>query len=228
MDTSMNIVMNEIDSITLNYFANKSQYDSILKRTEYGSDKQYKNDIKFYKKRILDLTKRLFRSDEEKIDDIHVNKCFVTYVKACVKYLKFIDKSDIIQQKYETETDIYTTDDPSSNHDNSNHDNSNHDNSNHDNSNHDNSNHDNSNHDNSNQELNSSGIKNCDHLFSRVEDVKKVTLDNFVIKSNESSKQKILPKKEEINIKTKEHKRKGISKKKNIKNIYEDAKDEKK
>jgi hypothetical protein len=58
--------------------------------------------------------------------------------------------------------------------------------------------------------------------------VKKVTLDNFVIKSNESSKQKILPKKEEINIKTKEHKRKGISKKKNIKNIYEDAKDEKK
>ena len=212
MDTSMNIVMNEIDSITLNYFANKSQYDSILKRTEYGSDKQYKNDIKFYKKRILDLTKRLFRSDEEKIDDIHVNKCFVTYVKACVKYLKFIDKSDIIQQKYETETDIYTTDDPSSLYK----------------SNLEEMNHDNSNHDNSNQELNSSGIKNCDHLFSRVEDVKKVTLDNFVIKSNESSKQKILPKKEEINIKTKEHKRKGISKKKNIKNIYEDAKDEKK
>lgn len=212
MDTSMNIVMNEIDSITLNYFANKSQYDSILKRTESGSDKQYKNDIKFYKKRILDLTKRLFRSDEEKIDDIHVNKCFATYVKSCVNYLKFMDKSDIIQQKYETETDIYTTDDRSSLYKN----------------NLEEMNHDNSNHDNSNQQLNSSGIKNCDHLFSRVEDVKKVTLDNFVIKSNESSNQKILPKKEEINIKTKEHKRKGIAKKKNIKNIYEDAKDEKK
>ena len=222
MNTAMNIVMNEIDSITLNYFANKSQYDSILKRTESGSDKQYKNDIKFYKKRILDLTKRLFRSDEEKIDDIHVNKCFATYVKSCVNYLKFMDKSDIIQQKYETETDIYTTDDPSSLYKN------NLEEMNHDNSNHDNSNHDNSNHDNSNQQLNSSGIKNCDHLFSRVEDVKKVTLDNFVIKSNESSNQKILPKKEEINIKTKEHKRKGIAKKKNIKNIYEDAKDEKK
>ena len=212
MNTAMNIVMNEIDSITLNYFANKSQYDSILKRTESGSDKQYKNDIKFYKKRILDLTKRLFRSDEEKIDDIHVNKCFATYVKSCVNYLKFMDKSDIIQQKYETETDIYTTDDRSSLYKN----------------NLEEMNHDNSNHDNSNQQLNSSGIKNCDHLFSRVEDVKKVTLDNFVIKSNESSNQKILPKKEEINIKTKEHKRKGIAKKKNIKNIYEDAKDEKK
>ena len=217
MNTAMNIVMNEIDSITLNYFANKSQYDSILKRTESGSDKQYKNDIKFYKKRILDLTKRLFRSDEEKIDDIHVNKCFATYVKSCVNYLKFMDKSDIIQQKYETETDIYTTDDRSSLYKN-----------NLEEMNHDNSNHDNINHDNSNQQLNSSGIKNCDHLFSRVEDVKKVTLDNFVIKSNESSNQKILPKKEEINIKTKEHKRKGIAKKKNIKNIYEDAKDEKK
>ena len=217
MNTAMNIVMNEIDSITLNYFANKSQYDSILKRTEYGSDKQYKNDIKFYKKRILDLTKRLFRNDEEKIDDIHVNKCFATYVKSCVNYLKFMDKSDIIQQKYETETDIYTTDDRSSLYKN-----------NLEEMNHDNSNHDNSNHDNSNQELNSCGIKNCDHLFSRVEDVKKVTLDKFVIKSNESSNQKILPKKEEINIKTKEHKRKGIAKKKNIKNIYEDAKDEKK
>ena len=217
MNTAMNIVMNEIDSITLNYFANKSQYDSILKRTESGSDKQYKNDIKFYKKRILDLTKRLFRSDEEKIDDIHVNKCFASYVKSCVNYLKFMDKSDIIQQKYETETDIYTTDDRSSLYKN-----------NLEEMNHDNSNHDNSNHDNSNQQLNSSGIKNCDHLFSRVEDVKKVTLDNFVIKSNESSNQKILPKKEEINIKTKEHKRKGIAKKKNIKNIYEDAKDEKK
>jgi hypothetical protein len=58
--------------------------------------------------------------------------------------------------------------------------------------------------------------------------MKKVTLDNYVIKSNGSINPKILPKKEEINIKTKEHKRKGISKKKNIKNIYEDSKNEKK
>lgn len=204
MDTSMNIVMSDIDAITLNYFANKSQYNSILKKTEIGSDKQYKNDIKFYKKRILDLTKRLFRSDEEQVGDIHVNKCFTTYVKSCVTYLKFIDKSDIIQQKYETEKDIHTTDDPSILY----------------------AEEEEIDQDTSNNELNLSTVKTCDHLFSRVEEVKKITLDNYIIKTNEHSKQKILPKKEEINIKTKEHKRKGIAKKKNIKNIYEDTKNE--
>jgi hypothetical protein len=200
--------MNEIDNITLNFFANKSQYDSILKKTEYGSNKQYNSDVKFYKKRILDLTKRLFRSDEEKILDTHLNKCFTNYVKSCINYLKFLDKSDIIQGKYESDNNVPSFIDPSMNNDNK-----------------------------TDNLLYSSGdnnseciddTKKCDHLFSRVEEVKKVTLDNFVIKSSGTIAPKILPKKEEINIKTKEHKRKGIVKKKNIKNIYEDTKDEKK
>ena len=216
MDNSTNIVMNEIDSMTLSYFANKSQYDSILKKAEYGTDKQCKNDIKFYKKRILDLTKRLFRNDEEQIQDTHVNKCFTSYVKSCVTYLKFLDKSDIIQKRYEEENekdsgeskditkavgysnDTIKMDDYASH---------------------------NSHNENITQ-TNESKFENCDHLFSRPEDVKKITLDNYIIKTNEQSKTIFLPKKEEINIKTKEHKRKGIAKKKNIKNIYEDTKNE--
>ena len=35
--------MNEIDNITLNYFANKSQYISILKKTEENNDKKFIN-----------------------------------------------------------------------------------------------------------------------------------------------------------------------------------------
>tara|TARA_B110000902_G_C14228201_1_gene557850 strand:+ start:15 stop:725 length:711 start_codon:yes stop_codon:yes gene_type:complete len=231
MDTSMNIVMSDIDAITLNYFANKSQYNSILKKTEIGSDKQYKNDIKFYKKRILDLTKRLFRSDEEQLGDIHVNKSFTTYVKSCVNYLKFLDKSDIIQKRYEEENDVdkceskdimksvgYINDTIKMDDYNSiNSDNS------HNSHNSDNSH--NSNNENITQTIESK-FENCDHLFSRPEDVKKISLDNYVIKTNEQSKAIFLPKKEEINIKTKEHKRKGIAKKKNIKNIYEDTKNE--
>lgn len=215
----MNIVMNEIDSMTLSYFANKSQYDSILKKAEYGTDKQYKNDIKFYKKRILDLTKRLFRNDEEQIQDTHVNKCFTSYVKSCVTYLKFLDKSDIIQKRYEENhelendvdngesvgyiNDTIKMDDNSVNSVNS----------------------VNIHSENITQTIESK-FENCDHLFSRPEDVKKISLDNYVIKLNEQSKTIFLPKKEEINIKTKEHKRKGIAKKKNIKNIYEDTKNE--
>ena len=219
----MNIVMNEIDSMTLSYFANKSQYDSIIKKAEYGTDKQYKNDIKFYKKRILDLTKRLFRNGEEQIQDTHVNKCFTSYVKSCVTYLKFLDKRDIIQKRYELDNgvdngvdngesneitksigyinDTIKMDDYTSH------------------------NSDNSHNENITQ-TNESKFENCDHLFSRPEDVKKITLDNYIIKTNEQSKTIFLPKKEDINIKTKEHKRKGIAKKKNIKNIYEDTKNE--
>ena len=215
----MNIVMNDIDSMTLSYFANKSQYDSIIKKAEYGTDKQYKNDIKFYKKRILDLTKRLFRNGEEQIQDTHVNKCFTSYVKSCVTYLKFLDKSDIIQKRYEAENeldngeskDITKTDgfinDTIKMDDYTSH------------------NSDNSHNENITQ-TNESKFENCDHLFSRPEDVKNITLDNYIIKTNEQSKTIFLPKKEEINIKTKEHKRKGIAKKKNIKNIYEDPKNE--
>jgi hypothetical protein len=215
MDTSMNIVMNEIDNITLNYFANKSQYDSILRKTEHVSNKQYNSDVKFYKKRILDLTKRLFRSDEEKLLDTQLTKCFTNYVKSCINYMKFLDKSDIIQQKYESEhnrlrfidtsmvqhySKIEMEDNKEQKH-----------------------------RTDATNDINKKNIDSnikYDHLFSRVEEVKKVTLDNFVIKTNETINPKILPKKEEINIKTKEHKRKGIIKKKNIKNIYEDSKNE--
>jgi len=68
--------------------------------------------------------------------------------------------------------------------------------------------------------------KNCDYLFSKPEDVKKLNLDTFVIKTVTNPPQKIIPKRENINIKTKEHKTKGILKKKNIDNIYEDTTNE--
>ena len=229
----MNIVMNEIDSMTLSYFANKSQYDSILKKAEYGTDKQYKNDIKFYKKRILDLTKRLFRNGEEQIHDIHVNKCFTSYVKSCVTYLKFLDKSDIIQKRYEEENELENDMDNGEDNGESKditktvgfiNDTIKMDDYNSHNS-HNSYNSDNSHNENITQTIESK-FENCDHLFSRPEDVKKITLDNYIIKTNEQSKTIFLPKKEEINIKTKEHKRKGLAKKKNIKNIYEDTKNE--
>tara|TARA_B100000965_G_C19247104_1_gene607011 strand:+ start:56 stop:688 length:633 start_codon:yes stop_codon:yes gene_type:complete len=208
MDTSMNKAMSDIDNITLSCFANKSQYDTILKKNEYENSKQYNSDAKFYKKRILDLTKKLFRNGDEHIIDAQLNKCFISYIKSCINYLKFLDKSDIIQKKYENEMNL-------------------NDDNNNDLIDKSISTHSESKNDNDVESLDTMYAK-CDHLFSKPEEVKKVTLDNYVIKSNGAIKPKILPKKEEINIKTKEHKRKGISKKKNIKNIYEDTKNEKK
>ena len=191
----MDISMNEIDNITLNYFANKSQYISILKKTEENNDKKFINDKRFYKKRVLDLTKRLFREEEPNTQLIGF---FNTYVKSCVNYLKFLDKSDIIQEKYgsmnvdenleKTINEIDASGDDI--------------------------------------DIENVDYKNCDYLFSKPEDVKKLNLDTFVIKTVTNPPQKIIPKRENINIKTKEHKTKGISKKKNIYNIYEDTTNE--
>lgn len=191
----MDISMNEIDNITLSYFANKSQYTSILKKTEENNDKKFINDKKFYKKRVLDMTRRLFREEETNAQLIGF---FNTYVKSCVNYLKFLDKSDIIQEKYGS-MNVDENQEKTIN------------------------------------EIDASGddivienvdYKNCDYLFSKPEDVKKLNLDTFVIKTVTNPPQKIIPKRENINIKTKEHKTKGILKKKNIDNIYEDTTNE--
>ena len=57
----MDISMNSIDSMTLSYFTNRSQYEQILHRTLNKSNElEYTTDKRFYKKRILDLNKKLF------------------------------------------------------------------------------------------------------------------------------------------------------------------------
>jgi len=175
----MDISMNEIDSITLSCFANKHQYDSAIKRSCVHNDKSFISDKKFYKKRIIDLTKKIFR------DEIHEHeliRVFNSYTKSCINYFKFLDKKDILQDKYSGIIDIS----------------------------------------NNNSEYDDANMIECDMLLMKKEDIKQINLDTFVIKKNNKSNQKILPKKENINIKTKEHKIKGLKKKKNVNNIYED------
>ena len=118
--------MNEIDSITLNCFTNNSHFNSIVKMNGLYNDKSLISDKKFYKKRILDLTKKMLK-DDIKNEEIQLVNSFNNYIKSCINNFKFIDKTDIIQEKYQDLED--------SNLDNSNLDNSNLDNSNLDNSN---------------------------------------------------------------------------------------------
>ena len=143
------------------------------------NDKQFLSDKKFYKKRVIDLTKKLFRND---VDDLQLYSTFDSYTKSCINYLKFLDKKDIIQEKYSNIIDSSCN----------------------------------------NCDVDEYDISKCDILFAKEEDVKKINLDTFVIKKNSKPKSKILPKKENVNIKTKEHKTKGLKKKKNINNIYEE------
>jgi hypothetical protein len=94
----MDISMSELDNISLQYFSNKGQYDILMKKNTIITDNTYLSDKRFYKKRILDLTKKLFRNE---IDDSPVHNAFDNYVKTCINHLKFTDKKDIYQEQYE-------------------------------------------------------------------------------------------------------------------------------
>ena len=81
--------MNDIDNITLQYFTNKSQYDNIIKKKGDIIDDMYVKERSFYKKRILDLTKKLFKEGNE---EMQLKTIFNGYVKSCINYIKFNDK----------------------------------------------------------------------------------------------------------------------------------------
>ena len=96
----MDLSMNNINNITLSYFTNKAQYEHIkrnLNKKTNDDDLGYIKDKKFYKKRILDLNKKLFRNE---IQDKELIKHFDIYVNTCIKYLKVLDTTDLLQKQY--------------------------------------------------------------------------------------------------------------------------------
>tara|TARA_B100001094_G_scaffold323669_1_gene374972 strand:- start:377 stop:886 length:510 start_codon:yes stop_codon:yes gene_type:complete len=93
----MDISANPLDLI---YFTNISAYKKINKRkeTKNENDEEYKKDLLFYRKRILQKTKDLLRNNECNND---MKQVFNDYSRYMIKYFKFIDKSEIIQQDYQ-------------------------------------------------------------------------------------------------------------------------------
>ena len=94
----MDLSINDVDKVTLQYLTNNIQYENIIKKNKQINNKNYINDKRFYKKRIIDLTKRLFKNE---IDDASLKLQFENFVKSSINYLKFIDKKDVYQEKYE-------------------------------------------------------------------------------------------------------------------------------
>jgi len=93
----MDISANPLDLI---YFTNSTAYKKINKKNERNNDnsEEYKKDILFYRKRILQKTKDLLRDNN---CDVEMKNVFTDYTKHMIKYFKFIDKSEIIQQDYD-------------------------------------------------------------------------------------------------------------------------------
>ena len=156
-----------------------------------------KKDKKFYRKRILALTKNLLSNDESDVPS-EIERYFKEYIGSCIDYFKTVDNNDLRQDEYRymdedkdedklTNGDYLEVDESMLNTDNC-----------------------------------DTSSNNIDSLLIRKINVAN-TLDNFVIR-NSSKKKVIIPKKKKVNLRDPSLKTKGTEKmgeKNNIDNIYE-------
>lgn len=84
-----------INSITLEYLLNPSLYERINQRN-LDNNFIYK-DIKFYRKRICQITKDMCKGDY--IND-NFKTLFLNYVNTIIYYFKQLDEKDILQSDY--------------------------------------------------------------------------------------------------------------------------------
>ena len=177
-----------VNQVTLECLMNKDTYKKYVATKK--KNVVNKKDQKFYRRRILSLTKELLYPEEttEKPNTASQNPnivgLFQIYSKACIEHFKTLDKNDIIQEDYSTLTTETT-------------------------------------------EMSVEDIKTqaeFDQLFMRSVHVKEATtLDKFVKRSTTAPKEEpILPKQKDINLRDPALKNKGIRKKKNITNKYEE------
>ena len=100
MNNNQNNTNQSINQITLDCLINKEMYDNMVNSSEVKKDNL--KEMKFYRKRIYDLVKRLLISKDER-DSVtpDVNYAFSNFVKTSISYFKIIDKQDILQKDYE-------------------------------------------------------------------------------------------------------------------------------
>ena len=162
-----------------------------LERNSYNN-KISKKDRKFYRKRILNLTRELFLSSDASNPDI--DDAFMNYIYHCVEHFKNTDTNDILQGEYadlDGDVDAAMDDDMDDEMD----------------------------ADDENENMNTYNSS----IMRKI--VKPNTLDNFIIRNIIKKKEpEHLPLQKEINLKDPQLKVKGIGKKKNLINTYEEQK----
>jgi hypothetical protein len=92
---------NIIHQITLDCLINKEIYEKMQQHFKQTKNIN-KKDKKFYRKRILNLTRELLLKKDDNYNEINpdIKFSFDNYVKTCIQYFKIIDNNDIIQEQY--------------------------------------------------------------------------------------------------------------------------------
>ena len=187
-----------LNQASLDYLINMKQYKKhFIGFTENAMNKKInRKDKKFYRRRILSLTKDLlYKEESEIVVSPDIKYAFDNLVKTCIHYFKILDRNDIIQQDYngfdeEFKEEIKEEKELSE----------------------------------TEQFLKEENEK----LLMRSVKLSNNSLDNFIkIKMTKQAEELIIPQQKEINLKDPILKNKGVIKKKNIINNYdEDTKKE--
>ena len=104
-NASIDISNNEnkqFNNLTLKYFSNKSYTNSINTCINNTTNtKGNLKEIKFYRKRIMDFTKKMLR-DEIDLNNINSNikLSYYDYVNTLIENFKINDKNDLIQEEF--------------------------------------------------------------------------------------------------------------------------------
>jgi hypothetical protein len=179
-----------LNQVSLDYLINTKQYK--IQLTNTLNKKINKKDKRFYRRRILNLTKELLsKEDSEIVVSPDIKYAFDNLVKTCVHYFKILDRNDIIQEDYNEFDDEIKEEKEIS-------------------------------------ETEKFLKEENEKLLMRSVKMSNNSLDNFIkIKMTKSVEEIIIPQQKEINLKDPILKIKGINKKKNIINNYdEDTKNE--
>jgi hypothetical protein len=205
----MNLNLDAVDHVTLDLMVNQPQYERYLRAKEADLNGKYEKAKRFYKKRIMEMTRDLLKGEPETVNDIFVLQSFDAYAKACITYFRNKDKNDTLQEEHMAECVTVGYLPPIAETDSVNLDNDNADN--------DNADNDDGDGDNGPGALNDSSKKKLELLMTFDKHKAVPTLDTYVIKTTPataSSAAPIIPKHREINLDDPKFKTKDIKPKK--------------
>ena len=97
----MNLNLDQVDHVTLDLMVNQPQYERYLRAHEADLNGKYEKAKRFYKKRILEMTRDLLKGDT--VNDIFVLQSFEAYAKSCITYFRNKDKNDTLQEEHMAE-----------------------------------------------------------------------------------------------------------------------------
>ena len=97
----MNLNLDQVDHVTLDLMVNQPQYERYLRAKEADLSGKYERAKRFYKKRIMEMTRDLLKG--ETVNDIFVIQSFEAYAKSCITYFRNKDKNDTLQEEHAAE-----------------------------------------------------------------------------------------------------------------------------